>query len=169
MNVVWKDIPGYEGYYQVSNEGDVRSLDRVVHTKDNRELFYFGRYMTKTDNNGYQQVRLRKNSGGASYGVHQLVGMAFLGYEPTGRHIVIDHINNIRTDNRLENLQIITQRDNILKINGSYTPYKDKYGKYKSQIQIDNKIIYLGYFDTYHDASDAYKKAKINYERNYNI
>ena len=66
MLEIWKDIPEYEGFYQVSNMGQVRSLDREIKVKDKRtgfrNMFYYGKIIKPTLRpTGYYQVTLRKN------------------------------------------------------------------------------------------------------------
>src|SRR6056297_3432752 len=109
---IFKDIPNYEGLYQVSNLGIVKSRNRVV---KNRWEFYVlkGKKIKGSINSdGYIVVRLSKNKIEKDFKTHQLVAMAFLGHKPCGNKLVIDHINNKKSDNRLENLQITTQRHN---------------------------------------------------------
>jgi hypothetical protein len=141
MNEFWKDVIGYEGLYQVSNLGNIKSLRR------NKLMTIF------LDRKDYKIVSLSKNAIKKTFRVHQLVAMAFLNHVPNKTmDKVIDHINDVKTDNRLENLQIITQRENSCKTQGRYTSkYKgvcwysrDK--RWVSRIYIDKKIIVLGYF-----------------------
>ena len=89
----WKDIADYE--YQVSNLGRVRSLKRNIIMKPRKDKY------------GYLYVNLY-NKVRKTYKVHQLVAMAFLNHNPCGMDVVVDHINNIKDDNRLVNLQLIS-------------------------------------------------------------
>jgi hypothetical protein len=89
-----------------------------------------------------------------------------LGEKPEGYQT--DHINSIKTDNRLENLQYITQQQNIHKIKTKdgrkvkgYTLNKN--GKYRAQIAVDNKAISLGSYDTEAEARQAYIDGKLKY------
>jgi len=109
---VWKDIPNYEGYYQVSNLGRVKGLKRTV------PLMY-GRYRVNNekiiklpiDSHGYLKCSLCKNGIATTEKAHALVAIAFLGHIPNGNIIVIDHINGCKTDNMVSNLQIVTHRE----------------------------------------------------------
>lgn len=97
---IWKDIPGYEGLYQCSSLGRVKSLDRLV------------RYMRKgvilkQRLHTYLYVGLGTNK---YFTVHSLVMLSFVGARP--KEFEIDHINTIRTDNRLENLRYCTKEEN---------------------------------------------------------
>lgn len=98
----WRDIPGYEGLYQVSNLGRVRSVDHVV---------------TRTVKGRILRPRLRKNgylvvtlSGGGPKDVHRLVALAFHGRGRPGEQV--RHLNGNRTDPRAENLAWGSQSEN---------------------------------------------------------
>lgn len=105
---IFNDIPGYEGLYQVSNLGRVKSL---IKYKGTIERILRPGICTS----GYYMVILSKNKKLKTISVHKLVSIVFLGHEPDGHRIVIDHINGDRLDNRVENLQFITQRQNTVK------------------------------------------------------
>ena len=157
---IWKDVVGYEGDYQVSNLGRVRSLkygkERMMKPiKNNRE---------------YLIVNLYKNGKNKQFLVHILVAMAFLGHTPNGHSSVVDHINSDKTDNRLENLRIVSHRENTtfgyLKKETSsrypgvvwYKPTK----KWRARIRINRKLKYLGCFTSEEEAAQAYEKALNN-------
>lgn len=116
MEEIWRDIPGYEGYYQVSNMGRVRSLDRWVQNKDPR-----GSYLRKfpgkilkpfPDENGYQYVSLAKEGKTRRGCVHILVLRTFIGERPLNYDC--NHRNGKKGDNRLENLEYCTKSENLL-------------------------------------------------------
>ena len=117
--------------------------------------------------NGYPCVFIgsRKNKR-ANYFVHNIITLCYLGEKPLGYQT--DHINSIRTDNRLENLQYITLQQNYQKrktVNGrnikGYTLKKN--GKYRAQITLDNKSFHLGYYHTEEEARQVYIDAKLKY------
>lgn len=111
MEEIWKDIQGYNGIYQVSNIGRVRSLDRYDIDKLDRKCFYKGQILKQYyDTGGYLKVNLYKNKKGKSYPVHKLVALAFIP-NPENKP-QIDHINTIRDDNRIENLRWVTPKEN---------------------------------------------------------
>ena len=113
MKEIWKDIKGYEGQYQVNNYGNVRSLSRIIQYPDGRQYNYKGRELKPHRNKkGYYTITLSKDSVKQHYQVHRLVAEAFIGDIPEG--YVVNHINCIPSDNRAENLEIVTQTENVL-------------------------------------------------------
>jgi hypothetical protein len=157
---IWKDIPGYNDY-QVSNLGNVKSL------KFGKEklLKQSSRNNTK---NIYYRVCLTKNGKYYHFNTHQLVAIGFLNHVPDGHNIVIDHINNNKLDNRVENLQLTTARHNLSKdkINCS-SKYTGVYwykitNKWKTQIQFGKKVIALGYYNDELEAAKIYQIALDN-------
>lgn len=152
MEEIWKEVPGYEGLYEVSSQGRVRSLDRV--TCNRRGSFIRkGKILKPRLNHGYKVVDLHSNKKRRTFRVHQLVAMAFLGHKPDGtQEVVVDHINNNKQDNRLENLQLISQRENASKdkkgCSSKYTgvSWDKQANKWKSYIKIKGKQKNLGYF-----------------------
>ncbi len=108
---VWKDIPGYEGFYQASSMGRVKSLCRKSKTRSIRIVKerFLKFYKNKR---GYWCVTLNKFSTSKNYRVHQLVAMAFLNHKPCGLALVVDHVDLNKTNNKLENLEIVTSLEN---------------------------------------------------------
>ncbi len=104
----WKDIIGYEGKYQVSNLGRIKSLCRVVQRKNGHIQTINERILKPTiSNKGYYMVSLD----GKTYTVHRLEALAFLGKSK----LTVNHINGIKTDNRIENLEFVTHKENCIK------------------------------------------------------
>ena len=161
---IWKDIPDFEGYYQVSNLGNVKSLSRTILGKNDTPTFLKEKMLKfSTSTNGYYQVILCKNSDRKIFKVHSLVAICFLNHIPDGTHnVVIDHINEIKTDNRIENLRLIGHRENVSRsIKDSTSTYvgvswSKNAKKWISQITIDGKTKYLGLFDNEEDANKKY-------------
>lgn len=96
---IWKDIEGYEGRYQVSNDGRVKSLG--VRGKILSPCF---------DTHGYYIVSLSKNGIVKKQKIHRIVAKSFIKNPDSKREV--DHINTIRTDNRVANLRWATTREN---------------------------------------------------------
>lgn len=164
---IWKNIENYNGLYQISNLGRVKSLERTS-TRGDKELKIKGKILkAKEASNGYRRVSLSKYGKVKYFNVHSLVANSFLQYQKDlkGKHV--DHINNIKSDNRLENLQIISHRENLSKdkVNGlsKYTGVtKGKNSpKWKAGIKINGKQKHLGVFDCEKEASEAYQN-KLN-------
>lgn len=155
-NEIWKDIKGFEGLYQVSNMGRVRSLDRDIITSHKGIVsirHYKGKIMKFTnDGKGYFTVTLGK----IHYKVHRLVAIHFVdGYQP---NLVVNHLNEIRTDNRAENLQFCTRGSNVLysfNIHGS-----NKLGKQVKQFDGKGRCL-----SVYRTAKDAARILGLNYRR----
>ncbi len=162
---IWKDIPGYEGYYQASDLGNVRSLDRVVIARNGVPRVLKGTILRQNmTTSGYKSCGLCVNKINRTYAVHQLMAMTFLNHTPNRQVLVVDHINNVKTDNRLENLQLVTTRHNTTKDKTGTSKYTGvswhKRGKkWKSCIRIRGSKISLGYFTDENDAALAYQNA----------
>lgn len=145
----FKPVVGYEGRYEVSNYGKVRSLIynkiRILKQHPNKQ--------------GYLMVKLSKgNQKQRTRSVHLLVAHAFLNHASDGtQKVVVDHKDGDNSNNKLENLQLITQRENSMKgknIKG-YSLHKPS-GLFFSRIYIDGKNVHLGYFKTKEEARSAY-------------
>lgn len=116
----WRDVKGYEGYYQVSNLGRVKGLDRWI-TRNGRQRFQLGIILElQYTQKGYTIVRLHKDNVGKTIQVHILVAQAFLppcpgeiGCKPG--FYQLDHDNEIKNDNRPENLKWILFEDHLKK------------------------------------------------------
>lgn len=108
----WKAIDGYEGCYEVSNYGRVKSLERVVERCDGRMLTIRERILAPVFNDdGYVQCKLNKNGKSKTVGVHCLVARAFI---PNPDNLEdVNHKNFNRTDNHVSNLEWKTHGDNV--------------------------------------------------------
>jgi len=157
---IFKDIKGYKGSYKISNYGRVLSLKKSKTT-----------YLKHTTNSrGYDIVCLHLNGRQKTKVVHKLVAIHFLNHTPNGHTLVVDHIDNNRRNNRADNLQLITARENNSKDqknrSSKYTgvTWHKGTGKWAAQIKINYRNNHLGLFDKEEDAAKAYKEAlkKIN-------
>gem|GEM_PF-734995 len=100
------DVPGYEGLYQVSNNGNIKSLSRKFKNRT-----YGGEIMKGSiDRDGYKKVLLIKDKNKKKYFVHRLVGLAFI--ENDLSHPVINHKNGNKLDNNADNLEWVTISQN---------------------------------------------------------
>ena len=149
MKEVWKDIKGYEGLYQVSNLGRVKSLDRIVYQKNSfgniQKNIYKGKILSLfEDKDGYLRVNLKKDKKMKQYGVHVLVANTFLNinkfkymeYEDLSKidinRLQINHKNENKKDNCIDNLEFCT------------VAYNTNYGSREQkiiQLDLSGKII----------------------------
>ena len=164
----WKYIKGYEGIYEISDCGNVRSLNRLIKDRWGNSKLEKGILISPGTNRcGYRYVMLSKNGKRSIRYIHKIVSSHFL-KEKDG--CVTDHIDGNRLNNTVENLQYITQRENIIK--GKVSMLKEnkssKYlgvtwdksrGKWKAQKRDGKKNICLGRFSSEEDAYRAYLSA----------
>lgn len=109
---VWKDVTDYEGLYQVSNLGNVKVSDREVY-QPRWDKYYTrkGKILTvDVDKDGYYRVSLRKDKKNKKFFIHRLIALIFI-QNPDNKPVV-DHINNIKNDNRVENLRWCSVQEN---------------------------------------------------------
>lgn len=114
INEEWKEIPEYQGIYEASNFGNIRSLDKTINCNGSK-IIRKGKTLSlfQKKSNGYLHVNLyREARKSKSYRVHRLIGITFIGNPPTKKH-QINHINGIKYDNRVENLEWCTAKENI--------------------------------------------------------
>lgn len=112
--LVWTSIPGYEGFYEVSNYGDIRSLTRLVPYGRHKNTVYRGRDLKQFISGSYLGVKLAKAGMTKTKYVHELVLLAFEGDRPSveGR-CEIRHLDGDKTNNRLSNLKYGTVKENF--------------------------------------------------------
>jgi hypothetical protein len=103
-NEVWRDIPEYEGYYQVSNLGRVRSLPRCGTSS-------FVKILKTRIDVGYERVWLSRKDKVSPKKISRLVASSFI--PNIDNKPEVNHINGIKTDNRVENLEWVTKSENI--------------------------------------------------------
>ena len=161
---IWKDIPGYEGYYQASNLGRIKSVERIALIRKK----HFGTFKEKIlkgrpDGDGYDKVALYKNTARRDYRIHKLIAITFLGHVPDMMKMVVDHIDEDTKNNNVNNLQLTTNRHNCSKgwknTTSKYTGvhYSKKNGKWVTQITINYKVINIGTFNDEYSAHEAYQ------------
>jgi len=147
----WVAIKGYEGLYEISDLGRVKSaLSKEV-------------LNPSVDVYGYLLLSLYKDRKGKTFKVHQLIAIAFHNHIPCGYEVVVDHIDNDKLNNRADNIQLISHRENIVKDlhkgGSKYTGvcWHKKAQKWISSIQIKGKRKYLGLFSDEYEAHLKYQ------------
>lgn len=144
----WKAITGYEGLYEISNFGRIKSLNR---------LDSMGRIVEETiraqhiGTTGYPAITLNKDGKKKTKVVHQLVAESFLGHIPDNYNGVINHIDNIKTNNRLDNLEVVSSRYNTQYSKSTEGVYERR-NKFEVYIRIDGKKTYLGSYTSKEEA-----------------
>ena len=128
---IWADIPEYKGYYQISNYGNVKSLDRYVKSKGTGLKLLLGKVKNKiVSHDGYYKVRLSKYKITKDIFVHRLVALAFIPIQEN--KLFVNHKNGNRKDNYFENLEWCTLSENAahgFTHNRRIHPNKGKCGK----------------------------------------
>jgi len=168
---VWRDIPNYKGSYQISDLGNVKSLERK--SWNGKSWFILKERILKKRLNvyGYYTVNLSMFCKTKTHQVHQCVAISFLNHTPCRMKLVVNHKNFIKTDNRICNIEIVTARENC---NQKHIPSSSKYTgvtyiktrrKWRASIFLNKKPRFLGEFTNEYDAHLAYEKAlKLSYE-----
>lgn len=149
----WRDVVDYEGLYKVSNLGNVK---RLISGKEKPMKLC-------TNTWGYQHVILCKKGVSKCRTVHQIVAQAFLGHIPCGFKTQVDHIDFNKTNNKLTNLRILSQRENTSKKKKPHSSiytgvcWSKQHGKWRVVLADKYKRYHLGYFTDEHEAGNAYK------------
>lgn len=103
---IWMPIPNYEGFYEASDMGRIKRIAGSPFCREDRIVQAHPNIKTR-----YLHVVLTKNRVKTNISVHRLVMLAFVGQKPDGKEI--NHINGVRQDNRLANLEYVTHIENI--------------------------------------------------------
>ena len=112
MEEIWKDIEGYEGYYQISSLGRVKSLARPRYIKNYPQIFPERILKLHNTKHGYKQIRLSVHRDVKIFKVHRLVANAFIP-NPENKPCV-NHIDGKKDNNIIANLEWVTQSENSI-------------------------------------------------------
>lgn len=150
---IWKDIPDFNGDYQISNYGNVKSL------KNNKEIIL----KPGINNPGYKFVNLCKFNKTKNIMVHRLVALNFK--ENPNNLKIVNHIDSNKFNNHVDNLEFVSQRDNVShgfskkqkssKYNGIF--FCNTVKKWRARIRMNGKIKNIGDFKNEEDAYNARK------------
>jgi hypothetical protein len=161
---IWKDINGYEGYYQVSSLGNVRSLDRKRRVRNGKYVLCKGKKLKNSKGTHYYRVRLSIEGKSKGFNIHRLVAKAFI-HNPHNKKEV-NHIDGNKLNNNLENLEWVTKSENEkhkYSVLGYKSPMNGKFGrnnpKTRKVIQYDK----LGnLINIFYGLRSAFNKTNIN-------
>lgn len=159
----WKDIPDYEGMYQVSDLGRVRGLERTVNSYGGGKMDKPAKIITpKRCKLGYLRARLCKNGVDKTYAIHRLVLATFT----YASELKVDHLDMVKSNNRLSNLEYVTQRENVRR--GIVATRKLLGSRRKSQyltlISVNGKSYNVGSFNTQEESNARYNEVYNNLE-----
>ncbi len=159
---IWKDIEGYEGKYQVSNLGRVRSLDRnVIHDSDHRRgaycKFHKGTILKQSmADDGYFRVSLYDNDGHLKYmPVHKVVAHAFVSGYREG--LQVNHINEMRFVNCAVNLEWVTPSENVNhgERNKKSVATRRKHAHFPKVLQVNDEGIIVCEYNSQREAAEV--------------
>lgn len=151
MKEVWVDIVDYEGHYQVSNLGRVRSLDRYVKVS-NHQVFKKGKILSQCNTNGYLSLCLRKDGKAKTIKVHIIVANHFI--PSVEGKIFVNHKNGIKSDNNVNNLEWVTPKENSQ--HASETGLLKKGSDHHSSILTEDDVMYI---------RSTYKKGEVTQQQ----
>lgn len=152
VNEVWVSVKDHEGLYEISSLGRIKSLDKSWVTNIGGPCKKAGKLLTPSANNGYYHIKLWKEGQSKWYQIHQLVATAFIP-NPKGKPQV-NHKNSTRSDNRVENLEWCTPKENLV--------HASEKGRLKN---INGKmVVNITTGQTYKSCKEASEFSGLNYQ-----
>lgn len=168
----WRDVKGYEGHYQVSSFGRVKSLKRTVPFRNGHRNIEESILKGSANSDGYLNFGLYLDGRKKTAKCARLVAVAFLNHTPCGHKLVIDHIDGDKLNNRVDNLEIVTNRENSStcyrsdrdELSSKYVGvyWSERLQKWIAEIQVNREKNHLGCFSIELDAHNAYQEALLN-------
>lgn len=142
MNEEWRNITGYEGYYQVSNLGRIKSMARKIVRTDGVEANYVEKYKIGSKNDdGYVIVKLNKLAIQKSFSIHKLVATEFINKQESLERLEVNHKDLNRENNSVENLEWVTHLENISH-SANLGSYKGKDGENNGRAVYSNEDVF---------------------------
>lgn len=155
--------------YQASEDGEIRTVPYAYKDNNGRIKIVKSRKLKHSFRRGYYRHTITINGVAMTKGTHRWVMIAFYGES----ELQVDHINGIKTDNRITNLRYVNSSDNVNNVK-TLNPHKyaselhgitPRRGRWESYITINNKSYFLGSYESQIEAHEKYKKAKFNWEK----
>lgn len=148
----WKDVYQFEDLYEVSNIGNIRHKGKTEYKK------------ISFDPNGYPYSSFSKNGKGKRLQIHRLVALAFI--PNTDNKQFVDHIDQDKSNNRVSNLRWASRSENYMnrtKYKCNKSGYKGVFfskskNKYRAEIRLNKKSIFIGYYESKEEAAIAYNE-----------
>ena len=168
MEEIWKDIPGYEGLYQASTCGNIKSLERTVKIGDNERIVKERLLVLQLDSHGYYRIRLSNKCKTKKFMVHRLIAMTFI--PNPNNYRCINHKDEVRTNNFVfvnEDGSVDYEKSNLEwcthKYNSNYGTIKERLrekhlnhpAKSKCVEQLDKDGNHIAFFPSVHEAERA--------------
>lgn len=155
MTEIWKDIQGFEGLYQISNNGRVKSLERLVNNKNGKRIVKEKVLKNQINSKGYYSVVLRKQNKNITKEIHRMVAIAYINNDKN--YSYVNHIDGNKKNNKISNLEWCDCQHNIreayrLGLN-HYTNLTNFKNLPKKVLQYDKNNSLLSEFNSIREAS----------------
>lgn len=173
MEEIWKDIPNYEGYYQASNLGNIRTCERII-TYSNGKINKYKSKSRKPSLSEYRMIALSKNGNVKMYKLSRIIANLFVKGQ-SGIRNVVNHKDGNKHNDISDNLEWCTNSENIIhafennlhkfknKIRGVF--FDENRNKWTVYLYRNNKNIFVGRFLLESDAINAYNKKLNEYNK----